>query len=83
MGWNDVVYKTGHPLFQGLEQNAIFYFLHSFYLKCFDSEISIASSDYGGHFTSAVNQKNIYGIQFHPEKSHQYGEILLKNFAKL
>jgi len=83
MGWNDVSPITGHPLFKGLEQEAIFYFLHSYYFKCNNTVDSIAISDYGIPFTSAVNADNVYGIQFHPEKSHQYGEKLLHNFAKL
>ena len=83
MGWNDVLPRSGEPLFNGLEQDAIFYFLHSFYFKCNDIENSIAKSEYGIQFTSAVKHNNIMGIQFHPEKSHQYGETLLDNFAKL
>jgi|694.fasta_scaffold01447_25 glutamine amidotransferase len=83
MGWNDVVPINGNPLFEGLEEEAIFYFLHSYYFKCNNLGDSIACSDYGISFTSAVNSNNVYGIQFHPEKSHQYGEKLLYNFAKL
>ena len=83
MGWNDVSPTEEHPLFIGLEKEAIFYFLHSFYFKCNNSNDSIANSEYGISFSSAVNHNNIYGIQFHPEKSHQYGEKLLHNFAKL
>jgi glutamine amidotransferase len=83
MGWNDVVPVTNHPLFEGLEKEAIFYFLHSFYFKTKNLTESIAVSEYGITFTSAVNNNNIYGIQFHPEKSHQNGEKLLHNFAKL
>ena len=83
MGWNDVTPVTNHPLFSGLEKEAIFYFLHSFYFKCNNPTESIAVSDYGLSFSSAVNKDNIFGIQFHPEKSHQYGEKLLHNFAML
>lgn len=83
MGWNDVSPIKDHSLFRGLEKEAIFYFLHSFYFKCNNSNDSIAISEYGISFSSAVNHNNIYGIQFHPEKSHQYGEKLLHNFAKL
>ena len=83
MGWNDVTPVTNHPLFSGLEKEAIFYFLHSFFFKCNNPNDSIALSDYGVSFSSAVNKDNIYGIQFHPEKSHQYGEKLLHNFAML
>jgi len=83
MGWNNVIPVRDHPLFNGLGKEAIFYFLHSFYFKCNILEESIAISDYGISFSSAINRENIYGIQFHPEKSHQYGEKLLDNFAKL
>jgi glutamine amidotransferase len=83
MGWNDVSLITEHPLFNGLEKEAIFYFLHSYYFKCNNPADSIAISDYGISFTSAVNSNNIYGIQFHPEKSHQFGEKLLHNFTQL
>ncbi len=83
MGWNDVSPVKEHPLFVGLEQDAIFYFLHSFYFQCENPLDRIAVSEYGLSFSSAVNKDNIYGIQFHPEKSHLYGEKLLHNFAKL
>ena len=83
MGWNDVTPIIDHPLFRGLEKEAIFYFLHSFYFKCNNPTESIAISDYGISFSSAVNRDNIYGVQFHPEKSHRYGEKLLQNFANL
>ena len=83
MGWNDVTPVKNHPLFIGLDKEAIFYFLHSFYFHCNNPTDRIAVSDYGVSFSSAVNKDNIYGIQFHPEKSHQYGEKLLHNFAKL
>jgi glutamine amidotransferase len=83
MGWNDVTPINNHPLFKGLEKDAIFYFLHSFYFKCNNPTDSIAFSEYGISFSSAVNRDNVYGIQFHPEKSHQNGEKLLYNFANL
>ncbi len=83
MGWNDVIPTQPNKLFTSLEKDSLFYFLHSYYFKCNSSEDSIAVSDYGELFTSAVNHENVYGIQFHPEKSHHYGEILLNNFAQL
>lgn len=83
MGWNDVSPLKRHPLFNGLEEDSIFYFLHSYYFNCKNKEDVIAETDYGISFASAVSSNNIYGIQFHPEKSHQYGEKLLHNFAKL
>ena len=82
MGWNDVN-PSNHPLFKGLEKEAIFYFLHSFYFECNEPKDILATSNYGISFTSAANHENVYGIQFHPEKSHRYGEELLHNFAKL
>lgn len=83
MGWNDAKPVKDSPLFLGLEKEAIFYFLHSYYFKCHQQEDILAVTEYGGEFTSAVQHGNIYGIQFHPEKSHSYGETLLHNFAKL
>ncbi len=83
MGWNDVKPIKLNPLFKGLENDALFYFLHSYYFECLDKSNILATSDYGISFASAANHKNIYGIQFHPEKSHNYGEILMNNFAKL
>jgi glutamine amidotransferase len=83
MGWNDVLPTRYSPLFYGLDKKSIFYFLHSYYFKCNNPNDSLAISEYGITFSSAVNNDNIFGIQFHPEKSHQYGEKLLYNFAKL
>lgn len=82
MGWNDVLKIKNNILFDELDEQAIFYFLHSYYFKCNHQEDSIATTEYGISFTCAVNVDNIYGIQFHPEKSHRYGEQLLNNFAK-
>lgn len=83
MGWNDVQLNTSNPLFNKLEKGALFYFLHSYYFECNNANDSVATSDYAGTFTCAAQYKNVYGIQFHPEKSHHYGERLLHNFAKL
>jgi glutamine amidotransferase len=83
MGWNDAYPLVQHPLFQGLEKDALFYFLHSYYFHCNNPQDILAVSDYGERFTCAAYNGNVYGIQFHPEKSHKYGETLLHNFAKL
>ena len=83
MGWNDVVPKPSSRLFAGLETDARFYFLHSFYFECDRREDVAAISTYGIDFSCAVNAGNIYGVQFHPEKSHHYGARLLRNFAEL
>ena len=83
MGWNDVKPVKNMPLFRGLEKDAIFYFLHTYYFECNNTEDIMAVTQYGGEFASAAHHGNKYGIQFHPEKSHHYGEILLNNFANL
>lgn len=83
MGWNDVQPNAPSKLFDQLETNARFYFLHSFYFECARPEDNAARSDYGLPFASAVSSGNIHGVQFHPEKSHQFGTRLLKNFAEL
>jgi glutamine amidotransferase len=83
MGWNDVKVIKPNRLFEGLEKKALFYFLHSFYFNCNNNDDVIANADYGINFACAVNHQNIFGVQFHPEKSHQYGEQLLLNFARI
>ena len=82
MGWNSI--KPAHnKLFDKINEDARFYFVHSYYFECNNMENAIASTNYGCDFTSAVNKENIYGVQFHPEKSHQNGQQLLSNFVKL
>jgi imidazole glycerol-phosphate synthase subunit HisH len=83
MGWNDVQPVRENRLFSKLEIESRFYFLHSYYFECHDQADAIATTEYGGTFASAVNHDNIYGVQFHPEKSHHYGVQLLQNFANL
>jgi glutamine amidotransferase len=83
MGWNTVRPEPERPLFAGLRAEALFYFLHSYYFECHDPVNAIAVADYAGSFTCAVQADNIYGVQFHPEKSHHNGIQLLKNFAEL
>lgn len=83
MGWNDVSVKIKNPLLKNLDFNSRFYFLHSYYFEPNLALDSIAFSNYGKEFTCAVNHKNIFGVQFHPEKSHHYGIQLLNNFANI
>jgi glutamine amidotransferase len=81
MGWNDVIPETDTKLFQGLSEDWRFYFLHSFYFLPQNSKEIMATTLYGYPFASAVSRENIFGVQFHPEKSHHWGIQLLKNFA--
>ena len=83
MGWNDIQVYKEHPLFNSLEKDAIFYFLHSYYFQEKDNSQIITKTDYGSVFTSCIIKDNIYGVQFHPEKSHRWGVQLLKNFSEL
>jgi glutamine amidotransferase len=83
MGWNDVMVKTENPLLTNLEVNSRFYFLHSYYFDPHIESDSIAITNYGNNFCCVVNHKNIYGVQFHPEKSHHFGIQLLHNFANI
>ncbi len=82
MGWNDVTPIPKQKLFENIGENPLFYFLHSYYFECANVENSIAITDYAGsNFTCAVQVNNIFGVQFHPEKSHNAGIQLLNNFA--
>ena len=83
MGWNDVRPLSPSPLFDALQTDARFYFLHSYYVSCDRQENVLATCNYGADFTCAVRSSNIYGVQFHPEKSHSFGDRLLRNFAEL
>lgn len=83
MGWNDVQPQAAAKLFVGLEKEARFYFLHSFFFECAELRFVAATTGYGLDFSCAVSSGNVYGVQFHPEKSHHYGAQLLKNFAEL
>ncbi len=83
MGWNNILPNNHSQLLSGFNSQSRFYFLHSYYFECHDKENIIATTEYGISYASAVKKDNIYGIQFHPEKSHTNGIQLLHNFAKL
>lgn len=83
MGWNNVKQFRDSHLFIDIPDFSRFYFLHSYYFYCNDNENIISTTNYGTNFASAVNLNNIFGVQFHPEKSHFLGVQVLNNFAKL
>jgi len=83
MGWNSIKKNKENSLFNNIENDEYFYFCHSYYFKSESNENILTQTSFGSNFASSINNKNIYGIQFHPEKSHDNGAIILKNFAKL
>jgi len=83
MGWNDVEPRNQGGLFKDIGGTGRFYFLHSYYFAPKDQNMVYAVTDYCKPFASSICAGNIYGVQFHPEKSHQWGIQLLKNFAEM
>lgn len=80
MGWLDVIFCKQTPVLEGLDQ-ARFYFAHTYHVQVEQKAVELMSASYGYDFTAAVEQDNIIGVQFHPEKSHRFGLRLLKNFC--
>ena len=83
MGWNTIKDIQNHRLFKGIDNEFGFYFVHSFYFECENADNILATSNYGTDFTSSIYLDHIIGTQFHPEKSHENGVLLFKNFAQL
>ena len=83
MGWNQLNFKRRSPLFDNLEAGAYAYFVHSYYCAPDDAGAIVAAVDYGIEFAAAVQRGNIYGTQFHPEKSQNVGLRILENFLRL
>jgi glutamine amidotransferase len=82
MGWNRM-FTSEHPLFENLDEDQYLYFVHTFHVTCKNEDNIIGRTNYGYEFTSAVANKNVFGIQPHPEKSHDNGLKILKNFIQL
>lgn len=83
MGWDMTINRIkDDPLVTGLEPMQRYYFVHSFHAVCDSEENVLMRCDYGYSFAAAVKKGNIYGVQFHPEKSHKFGMELLSNFAR-
>jgi glutamine amidotransferase len=83
MGWNLVTKKTESVLTKNFTDEFRFYFVHSYHVKCDTPINSILTTNYGYEFDSAIQNENVFGAQFHPEKSHKYGMQLLSNFANI
>jgi glutamine amidotransferase len=83
MGWNTIIINQRSPLLEGIVTNLRFYFVHSYHVACDLPENIVASTQYGYEFPSIIQQENIFGVQFHPEKSHKQGIQLIKNFVRM
>jgi glutamine amidotransferase len=83
MGWNTVNIKKQSPLLIDLPDEPRFYFVHSYYVSCNDTSDVLTTTHYGIDFHSIIQHDNIYGAQFHPEKSHKFGMKILENFSKI
>lgn len=82
MGWDIVEFKQSNPLLKNLQGTQRYYFVHSYHALCDSKNNILMTCDYGYEFAAAVVKDNIMGVQFHPEKSHDFGMALLNNFVK-
>ena len=83
MGWDIVDFRKQHPLLEGLTGQQRYYFVHSYYAVCENSDNVLMTCDYGIEFACSVVKDNVMGVQFHPEKSHDFGLALLTNFVNI
>lgn len=83
MGWNNINISKKHSVFDNIEENVSFYFVHSYYVKCENKDDILCTTNYGIQFVSGFQKENIIGLQFHPEKSHKSGLGILSNFIGL
>ena len=83
MGWNDVEFVREDKIFNDIKNHSDFYFVHSYYFKCKNETDVLGITEYGIKFASVINKNNIYGTQFHPEKSQEQGLKFIKNFIEL
>lgn len=83
MGWNTVTFQKDDPILAGLDSGGDAYFLHSYHVRCDEPSDALAKTEYGASFDSMLQRGNLRGIQFHPEKSQEFGLALIRNFAEL
>lgn len=83
MGWNTIEERAESPLLNDLPDHPFVYFVHSYYVRPKDASVVLTTTDYGIRFASSVRKENIYGLQFHPEKSQAVGLKMLDNFVRL
>jgi len=83
LGWNQVTQKTDSPIWKDVPDESFYYFAHSYYFQPDDMQVTTGQTEYGIPYTSAVWKDNIFGVQFHPEKSQKWGLKILENFIKL
>lgn len=83
MGWNSLTFPKRGRLFEGIDENAYVYFVHSYYLDAYDKDIVVANTEYNVTIDASVESRNVFGCQFHPEKSSEIGLKILSNFLSL
>jgi glutamine amidotransferase len=83
MGWNTVDFKKDSAMNKGVSTNPRYYFVHSYFVDCANQNDILCTTPYGQEFVSGFQHQNIFGLQFHPEKSHKFGMELLANFCKI
>ena len=82
MGWNNIKIRKSNPLLEGIDDQSWVYFVHSYRVKPKNYDIVIADSDYGIEVPAVINKGNLYGTQFHPEKSGKIGSVMIENFLR-
>ena len=83
MGWNEINIRKESPLMNGVGDKSEFYFSHSYYMDVHEPDLILNETEYFSRFVSAIENQNIFGVQYHPEKSHEAGDIILSNFVNI
>ena len=83
MGWNEINIRKESPLMNGVGDKSEFYFSHSYYMDVHEPDLIFNETEYFSRFVSAIENQNIFGVQYHPEKSHEAGDIILSNFVNI